>query len=243
MERHLTYIDIVNICKKINEKYLPTDEPFIEKVDELFAQYDEEPPLLFLLRAFQELLQLVDEQIHDIEQKVNIRPTCAKGCAHCCYFPIIITKLEARLIQTYIDRLPAKEREEIQAHLRTYFQQQKEALDVVYAIDFMEDARFKEKYIAKQVPCPFLDVRTNTCRIYEVRPIPCRTYLNYASPAVCAKSHMPDEPFSYEFFYHYYMQSLQEIVEEWSDEEEAFPFRYPDDLFHLDYLPRLLQEE
>jgi uncharacterized protein len=244
LKPHLTYNDIIKICKQINEKYLPDDKPFVEKVEELFEQYDEVPAFQFILKAFCELLKLVDSEIRRIEQKVNIRPTCTKGCAHCCYFPIITTKLEAKLIKAYIDGLPAKEREGIVNHLRTYFQQNQTILSKVCALDFMNDARFKEKYIAEQVPCPFLDLQTNTCKVYEVRPIPCRTYLNYGDPIVCAQSYMPNEPFSYEFFYEYYMQALNELIQELLyNEDEELGIDYPDDVFAFDYLPNFLRKE
>ncbi|MEK4166079.1 MULTISPECIES: YkgJ family cysteine cluster protein [Anoxybacillus] len=61
----------------------------------------------------------------------------------------------------------------------------------------------------EQLPCIFLNRETNTCFVYEVRPMPCRTYLNYCSPNVCAESYMPDEPFSYEFLYEFYIYKLQ----------------------------------
>ncbi len=243
MKSHLTYNDIVKICKQINEKHLPDDGPFAEKVNNLLEQYDEETPLQFILKAFRELLKLVDSEIHQIEQKVDIRPTCAKGCAHCCYFPIITTKLEAKLMMEYIHRLPTKEREDVLEHLTTYFQTNQEKLQKVCSIDFTEDVHFKEKYISEQVACPFLDLKTNTCKVYEVRPIPCRTYLNYGNPRVCADSYIPDEPFSYEFFYEYYMQALNELIQELLYNGEELDFDYPDDVFTFDYLPVFLQQE
>jgi uncharacterized protein len=243
LKEYLTYDDIVKICEQINEKHLPDDGPFAEKVDDLLEQYDEKTPLQFILKAFREFLKLVDSEIDKIEQNVNIRPTCAKGCAHCCYFPIITTKLEAKLIKAYIDGLPAKEREDIVNHLHVYFQRNQTILSKVCTLDFTKDARFKEKYIAKQVPCPFLDLRTNTCKVYEVRPIPCRTYLNYGNPRVCADSYIPDEPFSYEFFYDYYMEALNELIQELLYNGEELDFDYPDDVFTLNYLPVLLQQE
>jgi uncharacterized protein len=243
LEKYLTYEDMVEICRKINERYLPDDEVFMEAVDDLLEQYNGEGPKQFMLKVFKHLLKLVDSQIQQIEQKVQVRPTCDKGCAYCCYFPIITTKLEAKLIMAYIDSLPAKKHEEILKHLAAYFQANQKKLQKMCSIDFDEDVQFKEKYIAGQLPCPFLDLQTNTCKVYEVRPVPCRTYLNYCNPNVCAQSYIPDEPFSYEFFYDYYMQALNELIQELLyNEDEELGFDYPDDMFTFDYLPNFLRQ-
>lgn len=240
MKKYLTYAEMVEICERINERHMPDGERFADAVDDLLESYDGGEAKLFLLRSFQKLLALVDEEIETIEQKVQIRPTCVQGCAHCCYFPIITTKMEAKLMIDYIDHLPTKEKEAISAHLATYFQIYKEKLEQVCSIDFEENPDFKQQYIAKQLPCPFLDTGTNTCKIYEVRPIPCRTYLNYCNPNVCAASYIPEEPFSYEFLYEYYMGALNELIQEILCEEERIGIDYPDDVFLFDYLPNLL---
>ncbi|WP_243293135.1 YkgJ family cysteine cluster protein [Bacillus sp. FJAT-47783] len=183
----------------------------------------------------------MDEEIEKIEQKATIKPSCLKGCAHCCYFPIIVTRGEAKLMVEYINSLPEEQRVNIYKHLDNYFTQYKEQIQGACAIDFRDDRAFKETYIQKQLPCPFLDTKTNLCKAYEVRPIPCRTYLNYCNPTVCAENDVPKEPFSYEFLYSFYMQALNEVLQELVEEEE-FPFDYPNDFITYDYLPNLLSE-
>ncbi|WP_027410755.1 YkgJ family cysteine cluster protein [Anoxybacteroides tepidamans] len=241
MKKHLTYEEMIKICQTINRCYLPSNEAFEDAIDDLFEKYEEDDAKRFLLQAFKKLLALVDQEIQIIEQKVAIRPTCEKGCAYCCYFPIIITKMEAKLMMAYIDSLPAAEKEDIHIHLVKYFQKNKEKLQKLCAIDFTEAPDFKEQYIVERLPCPFLDLKTNTCKVYEVRPIPCRTYLNYCSPKACADSYIPKEPFSYEFFYEYYMEALNEIVQELLYENEDIGIDYPEDAFVFDYLPNFLK--
>lgn len=241
MKKYLSYDEIVEICQRINEHYLPDNNSFMDAVDYLLEQYTGENPKRFILEAFKYFLSVVDKEIRRIEKKAEIRPTCAKGCAHCCYFPIIITKLEAELMMEYIEHLPQKE--EILGHLKVYFQMEDKKLQQACSVDFTENPYFKEQYISKQLPCPFLDLTTNTCKVYEVRPIPCRTYLNYCNPNVCAQSHIPNEPFSYEFFYEYYMQALNELIQELLEERDELGFNYPDDLFVFDYLPNFLRRK
>ncbi|WP_243292125.1 YkgJ family cysteine cluster protein [Bacillus sp. FJAT-47783] len=239
MSHYLSYEQMIKICDKINEKYIPDGESFFVKVEELFQI--EEPVTFqqFMVMTLKGLLSVVDEEIEKIEQKATIKPSCLKGCAHCCYFPIIVTQAEGKMLVDYIETLPEKAREDMKAHLKDYFSTYEAKIKDVCSMPFEGD--FKKTYIRKQLPCPFLDTNSNTCKAYEVRPIPCRTYLNYCDPIVCAENDVPKEPFSYEFFYAFYMQALNEVIQELVEEEE-FPFHYPQDLVTYDYLPNLLKK-
>ena len=241
MSLYLTYEEMLKICEKINEKFIPNGESFLEKVDELF---DIDEPVTFqnfMVTTLKELLKVVDEEINKIEEYVNIKPSCYKGCAYCCYFPIIVTKAEAKLMVEYIHSLPKQKQQQIWNHINQYFESYSDKISEACSLNFQDDRFFKETYIRKQLPCPFLDTKTNTCLVYEVRPIPCRTYLNYCHPSVCAENDVPKEPFSYEFVYAFYMQALNEVIQELTEEEE-FDFDYPNDLITYDYLPNLLSE-
>lgn len=241
LSHYLSYEDMLKICEKINEKFIPDGESFFEKVEELFNIDDPVTFQHFMVTTLKELLSVVDEEIKKIEQSVNIEPSCYKGCAYCCYFPIIVTKAEAKLMIEYINSLPNDEKQEILEHLNHYFKTYHDKILKACSIHFEDDRSFKESYIRKQLPCPFLDTKTNTCKVYEVRPIPCRTYLNYCHPAVCAENDVPKEPFSYEFLYTFYIQALNEVLQELIEEEE-FHFEYPNDFITYDYLPNLLSE-
>jgi Fe-S-cluster containining protein len=230
-KKPLTYEQIVQVCQKINERYLPDEEAFLQTVHERLSGNTPS-----MLNMFQTLLAAVDDEIQKIEQQVEIKPTCAKGCAYCCYFPIIVTEAEAKLMMEYVHQLPFKEREKIVQHLKRYFNEFESKIEEVSLLDWEEET-FKEEYMASQLPCPFLDRQTNTCYVYGVRPIPCRTYLNYGHPQVCAQSYIPKEPFSYEFFYEYYMNALHDFVQEQISNGKDVGLNYPDDLFIFDYLP------
>lgn len=234
---------MLNICNKINDNYIPTEDAFFDKIDELF-ETDELEGLSFIQHSFKELLKVVDSEINKIEEKVKIAPTCEKGCANCCYFPIIITKLEAKLMITAINSMPDKQRIKIENHLYHYFNKYEEDIKNLCSIKFEEVSDFKHQYISKQLPCPMLNEDTKECMAYEIRPIPCRTYLNYCNPIVCKEDYIPKEPFSYEFLREYYIEALNEIVQTvLYHEGKDFGIRYPDDLFEVDYLPNLLKNE
>ncbi|WP_461201192.1 YkgJ family cysteine cluster protein [Anoxybacillus sp. TBDG-1] len=239
----LTYEQIVRVCKQINEKHMPNGQAFVDAVDTWLERYEGENGKEFMFLAFKKLLFLVDEHIHTIERKVNIRPTCTKGCAYCCYFPIITTRAEAKWIMVKIAELPKQEQERIDQHIQWYGEHYADKIKRVNVLDFTEDQRFKEIYMKEQLPCIFLNRETNTCFVYEVRPIPCRTYLNYCSPNVCAESYMPDEPFSYEFLYEFYIEALHDLIQTLVYEGEDVGIDYPDDLFAMDYLFRFFIDE
>ncbi|WLR51399.1 YkgJ family cysteine cluster protein [Bacillus tianshenii] len=243
MKQPLTYEEILTVCRDINEKYMPDDSSFYDKIDELL-QDEESSADELVLQAYLQLLKTLDNEIEKIEAKADIKPTCFIGCAHCCYFPIIVTKLEAKIILQHIKHLPEDERQGILNHLKRYFEEQQPEIESACQLDFQENPDFKHQYIAKQLPCPMLDTKTNTCVAYEARPTPCRTYLNYASPKVCADNLVPKEPFSYEFLHEYYFQALNELIQALLyGGEEMKTLNYPDDLFEYDYLPNHLKRE
>lgn len=234
---------MVDICNEINEKHIPTEDAFFNKIDELFEHTDLEGYEL-ILHSFKELLKVVDSEINNIEKKVKIAPSCEKGCAHCCYFPIITTKLEAKLMIGAINSMPEDRRSQIVNHLHSYFMKHRDAINELCSINFEEVADFKLQYISKGLPCPFLNVDSNECIAYEIRPLPCRTYLNYCNPVVCKEDFIPKEPFSYEFLRDYYIEALHELVQTIIYEDnEDYEIQYPDDLIEVDYLPTLLESE
>lgn len=234
---------MVNICNEINEKHIPNEDAFLNKIDEQFEHTELEGYEL-ILQSFKELLKVVDTEIHNIENKVDISPSCEKGCANCCYFPIITTKLEAKLMVGVINSMPDERRTQITNHLNSYFTKHSDAIKKLCSINFEEAVDFKLQYISNQLPCPLLNVESNECIAYEIRPLPCRTYLNYCSPVVCKEDFIPKEPFSYEFLRDYYIEALNELVQTiLYEDNDDYGIQYPDDLFQLDYLPNLLKSE
>ncbi len=234
---------MVDICDEINEKHIPTEDAFYNKIDDLFEHTNLEGYEL-ILHSFKELLKVVDFEINTIEKNVNISPSCEKGCAHCCYFPIITTKLEAKLMVGTINNMPDERKTQIVNHLKTYFTNHEDAINKLCSINFKEVKDFKLQYISKGLPCPLLNVETNECIAYEIRPLPCRTYLNYCNPVVCKKDFIPKEPFSYEFLRDYYIEALNELVQTIIYEDnDNYGIQYPDDLFQVDYLPMQLKNE
>ncbi|KHF29612.1 hypothetical protein LR68_01682 [Anoxybacillus sp. BCO1] len=88
----------------------------------------------------------------------------------------------------------------------------------------------------EQLPCIFLNPQTNTCFIYDVRPIPCRTYVTtvhrvYVRNHICLMNRLVMN-----FYYEFYIESLHDLIQTLIYEGEDVGIDYPDDLFTMDYL-------
>lgn len=240
MEKFLSYQEILKKCDLLNEDYQINEAYFFDIIDKIY-QGDHSTDEV-VKEGFQQLLKQVDVEINKMEAHVDMKPTCFKGCAFCCYFPIIVTKLEAKTMIRTIQDWPAERKNKIVAHLEQYFEKYEGSLAELMELDFEDNPDLKYKYISKQVPCPMLDTETNTCIAYEIRPIPCRTYLNYADPKVCATNLVPKEPFSYEFLYEFYMGALNELFQALYEDGEELFVEYPEDVWAYNYLPAWLKE-
>ncbi|SET73458.1 Putative zinc-or iron-chelating domain-containing protein [Salinibacillus kushneri] len=239
MKTYLSFEEIQEKMQLLQNSYQIDEEKFY-RVVEAWADEDTDVEQK-LLASFQELLQLVSGEMEQMDQTMGMKPTCQMGCAFCCYFPIIVSKMEAKLMTKAIEQFPADRRQSIMAHLTSYYETYGKKLDTITSMDYEEDPDFKRKYIRSHVPCPLLNTETNMCMAYEIRPIPCRTYVNYTDPNLCAENDLPEETISFEFLYNEYMGALNEFVQFLYEEEHTAFINYPDDLFSYDYLPNWLK--
>ncbi|SEN68923.1 Putative zinc-or iron-chelating domain-containing protein [Amphibacillus marinus] len=221
-------------CAELTEQYEIDDSMF----DQIIAHWDEKQGTVEerLTSCFQALLKQVSEEMAKMDNHMSMAPSCQLGCAFCCYFPIIVTELEAKLIIHSIQQLSPKRSEAIKTQLQNYQTLHRDKLDTARQIDFKEDEQFKLKYRQLNLPCPLLNLETNTCMAYEVRPTPCRTYINYMDPKLCANQPMPKETVSFEFLYLPYFEALNEFLQWLYEDEDTSFINYPDDLFTEDYL-------
>ncbi|WP_332632043.1 YkgJ family cysteine cluster protein [Halalkalibacter flavus] len=143
------------------------------------------------LSAFAELIQLQQEIDNKVKaEKGNI--LCQKGCGSCCYEPFSISRVEFHYI---IDRIKEeygseKVDEIIQKGVTIWEEIQKKHPDFTRDLekDFgsktLTDGRTKisgvlslnNKAESIKIPCPFLDEQSQSCTIYEYRPIVCRSH-------------------------------------------------------------------
>ena len=234
MSGYLTYDDILKKSEQLNESYELDIYIFEDVVDELLNS--EKDTEAVVLEGFERLLGSVDRTMGDIDTFLEMKPNCFMGCAFCCYFPIRVSKMEAKLFFQSIEHMPSERKEDIFRHWEAYYSKFSQKIDTALGID-ADDPDMKLKYKKLNLPCPMLNEEKQLCMAYEVRPVPCRTYVNYSDPTVCATEHMPKETFSYDFLYNFYFQAMNELLQALYENGEELPVDYPMDAWNYDYLP------
>lgn len=239
MTQYLTLAEIQAKCERLMNEYEVDEDKFFQIVEgwsEANVSIEEK-----LIASFTGLLEAVSSEITSMEEHVALSVTCRLGCAFCCYFPIIVNEMEAKLIQKAIEAFPEDRRDQLEAHLTYYYEKNGEQLNSIEGLNFINDPEFKLRYRRLFLPCPLLNTETNQCMAYEIRPIPCRTYVNYTNPKICKDNLMPNETISFEFLYGEYMGALNEFLQFLYEEGDTGFIRYPDDLYREDYLVNWLK--
>ncbi|MGP4041237.1 YkgJ family cysteine cluster protein [Gracilibacillus sp. D59] len=233
MTGYLTHEEIIKKCKELNEKYQINEDAFYHIVEQLIdsnLSTDQK-----LVKSFRLLLEAVSKEINQMENAVEMEPTCRMGCAFCCYFPIVINQMEAKLIKQSISQMPKERKEQLELHFDNYYRMYQDKVDRFADLDVTDQDK-KYNYKQSLLPCVMLDTETNQCLAYEIRPLPCRTYVNYTDPAVCADNVMPEETISYEFLYQEYMGAINELLMYLYEQEDTGIVEYPNDLYQEDLL-------
>lgn len=106
-----------------------------------------------------DLLPLLDQEIDDrVQNLIDTQPDwpCRKGCDHCCRSlaePLRITVAEWRRLEAGLAHLPESTRQEIETRLPAAARQSE-----------------------RPHVCPFLELTSGACQVYEHRPAACRAY-------------------------------------------------------------------
>lgn len=94
--------------------------------------------------------------------------TCTKGCAHCCYHPVLISIFEGILLYRHL-----KKERLWTSTLRNRLQK---ASDKVMGLDY-------KVWLLSAIPCPLL--RDNECSVYKARPLRCQLMSSIDDPIRC----------------------------------------------------------
>jgi uncharacterized protein len=111
----------------------------------------------------QQLLNNLDERIESRVQAIRAERDwwlCQQGCDHCCRHlahPPELSAVEWKRLDEAVVHLPTPERMVVEQKIDTLLQQISEGT-------------------LSQVVCPYLNEQEGICRIYDSRPIACRTY-------------------------------------------------------------------
>jgi Fe-S-cluster containining protein len=129
------------------------------------------PLPLFVERSLQQVQVDRDELSSEFESKIlGVRSvSCHKGCAGCCYHPLLISVLEG--VSLYRELVA---RGQWTPSLKTKLEESAETTSELSV----------QVWLLAKIPCPLLGPK-NMCRAYEARPFACRVTLATGDPYYC----------------------------------------------------------
>ncbi len=136
------------------------------------SRIDQIPEAGYMMTKFSEetiheelknFLRSIDQTVEHVRRSYPAECRCKKGCADCCHAVFDISFAEATLIENAFKRLNRPARRGIEKRA-------KEALRL-----WNEMIASGENPGKVRIACPLLD-GDNTCLLYRVRPVNCRTY-------------------------------------------------------------------
>jgi Fe-S-cluster containining protein len=124
-------------------------------------------------RGHLKLDEAISKVIASEEKKLGkpLKLPCRRGCSACCYEPVYADKTEAALALEAMSKMPVEQQDEIKARV-------KDALEKFKASGMVDvDMPPVIDYLKLRIPCPFLDLKSGDCTIYESRPLGCRAHV------------------------------------------------------------------
>ena len=99
---------------------------------------------------------------------------CTKGCSHCCFDnPHGVSSLE---IQRILPKITEQQKKQIALRYKEWTQLSEKHPDSA-----------QNEWKKSCIPCPFLE--SNTCSIYDVRPLACRSFFSLKNSNWCHPKH------------------------------------------------------
>lgn len=114
------------------------------------------------------MYDVLDEINGERIAKSKDKPSCKKGCAHCCHIRVAATEMEANVVIDYMNHNDMNFNEEEVERL-------KKQAAISDDLEYM---------LSPHRRCVFLG-EGNLCKIYDVRPSACRNYYVYNDPKDC----------------------------------------------------------
>lgn len=136
----------------------------------------------WLAAGDERLVRAVDEAMAVSEHRAGARLDYGRGCPACCLGPFPINRLDALRLRRGLAELERTHPERARAIVAAAARSVREL-----APDFpgdaergvlAEDEEAREAFFTRHAsrPCPALDLRTGSCRLYAWRPLTCRTF-------------------------------------------------------------------
>jgi Fe-S-cluster containining protein len=124
-----------------------------------------------LLKVYAQL----DGQVKQAIKGAQLKPSCKKGCTHCCYIMTAMHAVEGVVLAQAVMKLP------------NWKEIAQKAREVSFKL--LEHGHDRGAFFRSGTPCPLLNVEKGECSVYEKRPSVCRLYMVVSDPAKCAPSH------------------------------------------------------
>ena len=130
--------------------------------DDSMAMTDDNKRKNAIFEGLQGLFMELDRAFQMIRERHPGEFSCKKGCADCCHAFFDVSYIEAKALRRGLDALPRRIRREIV----------KQAKKARRQLERMGHGADPSKV---RMRCPLLQ-QGNTCALYELRPVNCRTY-------------------------------------------------------------------
>lgn len=150
----------------------------------------------------------IDKKVKDFQESTGDIPPCHNGCSNCCYDDFSISEIEFELIMREMKSWNQEDVERVyDIALDQCEEVKKDRPDTWRNLEIFVRGNDGEAFrkqienhgtiLRNKFPCPLLDENTKSCKVYESRPMVCRSYgtthfkkNNYSSFEVC--EYIPD---------------------------------------------------
>ena len=135
-----------------------------------------------VLREIREVYRRTDASM------AGVKSVCKKGCSFCCLQSVSIQWGEElpinRFVETKLDRTTEQKiGQNIRSWLAYFDRTTRPLTSPQDALTNDDILHFERQAAIDRFPCPFLI--DNSCSIYPVRPLACRTFIVDDDPAIC----------------------------------------------------------
>lgn len=179
-----TLMDLV----KTSGNYQHTNREYFTPtfIEEKFVDQIKNGDVVMLLKnVFLFSNNLAVNWVKETESSKGVINVCAKGCSSCCTQPILINQLEKMLILDWVnENFATEEKNELKKKLKL-IQTKVKQLKRPRIMDEFGIKKYRKAYNDLKVACLFLNEQDQTCTIYDVRPMSCKTYFEYQSAQKC----------------------------------------------------------
>ncbi|GIM27362.1 hypothetical protein CPJCM30710_00280 [Clostridium polyendosporum] len=158
------------------ENYDEITKFFLENIYNVIEKND-----TFAVSKALDHLKVIYEKVDKGLNQFSGYAPCQKGCGTCCSLYLECTPIEAELIRRYVkDNFSQEEIDNIILRLKCMNEQ----FEQIIKSSGENKEEIIKKYLDRKQPCIFL-TKENSCGLYEVRPLVCRSFIVFSAAENC----------------------------------------------------------